>query len=46
MDPGRPPAMNPGQAGVRPPVAMPGADQRQRQLDRINRPPSSSDDRP
>jgi uncharacterized protein YraI len=46
MHPGRPPAMNPGQPGVRPPVAMPGADQRQRQLDRINRPPSSSDDRP
>jgi uncharacterized protein YraI len=54
MQPGaRPPQMHPGQAAGRPPApspapgpapAMPGADLRQRQLDRINRPPSN--DRP
>ncbi|VTU13924.1 SH3 domain-containing protein [Variovorax sp. RA8] len=49
----RPPQMHPGQAAGRPQApgpapgpapAMPGADLRQRQLDRINRPPSN--DRP
>lgn len=39
VHPGRPPAMNSGQPGARPPVALPGADLRQRQLDRINRAP-------
>ena len=46
VHPGRPPGMNPGQPGARPPVAMPRPDPRQQQLDRINRPPSPSADRP
>jgi len=44
----RPPQVQPAPPAARPPMpsAMPGADLRQRQMDRINRPPSSSDDRP
>jgi hypothetical protein len=34
--------MNPGQPSARPPVALPGADLRQRQLDRINRAPPNT----
>ena len=43
--PGMPPAARPPQ-GVPGVPAMPGADLRQRQMDRMGRPPSSSDDRP
>ena len=47
----RPPGMHPGVPGARPPQGvpmppMPGADMRQQQMNRLNRPPTSSDDRP
>jgi predicted cobalt transporter CbtA len=40
------PAVRPPQGVPAVPPAMPGADLRQRQMERINRPPSPSDDRP